>query len=616
MSDGSVKKALYVTNPGDSSAISATDINQGTLGDCYLLSAIAEEAYYNPSLISNIIHDNGDGTQTVTLFGSASIPGLKTEQITVVDANLSASGVNGSGQDVVAGVQELWPAVLENAYAQISGGYSAIGNGGLPIFGFSALNGANASAGSTSGLTEAGLKALQSSGDLIVLSTSATGALPYGLINDHSYFYKGITTVGGVDYVNVGNPWGYNQAAPIPVSALSTAFAEIDTSYSPSVPAAAPQTGLVVYVEEDAYQGDAQFTVTVDGQQVGGAYSATTSHTRSAGSGEIVPQSVTIGQGLAAGVHKVGVSFINDAYGGSATADRNLYVIGAAYNGSAIYGAQSTLLSNGTDSFNVLSNSAGGSPAPAPAPAPTPAPAPAPVPVPAPSQGLVVSVQEDAWQGDAQFTVTVDGQQVGGVQTATAAHNSGSASQSVLVVSNLAAGTHQVGVSFINDAWGGTSSTDRNLYVTGASYNGTQVPNAAATLLSNGTDSFAVSVPGSAVTSNATINLSEDGWQGDAQFTVSIDGKQQGGVYTATSSHSAGQTQSFQFSAIPETFAGHDVAVSFINDAYGGTSSTDRNLYVDSVKFDNQSVSGGNAALYSNGTAHFQAVAPNGWTGG
>ncbi|PPQ39016.1 CAP domain-containing protein [Rhodopila globiformis] len=51
-------------------------------------------------------------------------------------------------------------------------------------------------------------------------------------------------------------------------------------------------------------------------------------------------------------------------------------------------------------------------------PAPTPAPAAATV-LGAGQDTLALSVSEDAWQGNAQFTVNVDGQQIGGVQTAT-----------------------------------------------------------------------------------------------------------------------------------------------------------------------------------------------------
>jgi len=49
----------------------------------------------------------------------------------------------------------------------------------------------------------------------------------------------------------------------------------------------------------------------------------------------------------------------------------------------------------------------------------------------------------------------------------------------------------------------------------------------------------------------------------------------------------------------------HDVAVTFLNDAYGGTSSTDRNLYVNAIDLDSQHRDVG-TALYGNGTQHIQ----------
>jgi len=232
------------------------------------------------------------------------------------------------------------------------------------------------------------------------------------------------------------------------------------------------------------------------------------------------------------------------------------------------------------------------------------------------SPGLLVDVAEDAWQGDAQFTISVDGRQVGGVYTATASHAAGW-DQAVAVDTTLSAGAHRIGVSFINDAWGGTPDTDRNLYVTGATLDGQTVAGDAGALFSNGTAYFGVTEGGPAPlpASTLTLNMSEDAWQGDALFTVAVDGAQLGGVYTASALHAAGQPQAFTIHGIVEGMKPHDIAVSFINDAWGGTPDTDRNLYVDSMQFDGQGVAGGTAALYSNGTQHFTAAAPASWAG-
>ena len=96
---------------------------------------------------------------------------------------------------------------------------------------------------------------------------------------------------------------------------------------------------------------------------------------------------------------------------------------------------------------------------------------------------------------------------------------------------------------------------------------------------------------------------------GDAQFIVSIDGNQLGGAQSVTALHSQNSSENFtftgQFGAGP-----HDLAVTFLNDAWGGTPSTDRNLYVDGVELDGTRYPSSTAALYTNSTVHLQIGVP------
>src|SRR5262249_8217611 len=91
---------------------------------------------------------------------------------------------------------------------------------------------------------------------------------------------------------------------------------------------------------------------------------------------------------------------------------------------------------------------------------------------------LVVKVSEDHYLGDAQFTVAVDGKQLGGTFTATASHASGG-SQAFGFAGDFGAGQHSVSVHFLNDAYAGSPSLDRNLYVNDIVYNGTDTKAAA-----------------------------------------------------------------------------------------------------------------------------------------
>jgi Ca2+-binding RTX toxin-like protein len=88
-------------------------------------------------------------------------------------------------------------------------------------------------------------------------------------------------------------------------------------------------------------------------------------------------------------------------------------------------------------------------------------------------------MSEDAYKGDAKFTVSIDGKRLGGTFTTTASHGS-QASQSFTFKGDFGSGPHTVAVKFLNDAWGGTAATDRNLYVDGISYNGTATGQTAA----------------------------------------------------------------------------------------------------------------------------------------
>ncbi len=106
---------------------------------------------------------------------------------------------------------------------------------------------------------------------------------------------------------------------------------------------------VALKVSEDAYKGDAQFTVSVDGKQVGGAF--TTKALHAAGQSQEVDLSGSWGKGA----HTVTVNFLNDLYGGTASADRNLYVTGASYDGVAQTGATLSLLSGGPQSFGIAS---------------------------------------------------------------------------------------------------------------------------------------------------------------------------------------------------------------------------------------------------------------------
>jgi hypothetical protein len=207
-------------------------------------------------------------------------------------------------------------------------------------------------------------------------------------------------------------------------------------------------------ISEDSYQGDAQFIVSVNGNQVGGAQAASASHA----SGQ--DQLFAVHGDFGPDARNVTVTFLNDAYGGSGQADRNLYVDRIDNSGVTSF-PNAGLYFSGPTSFLLP-------------------PLIQPMVIGTGPDRIDLNLSEDAYAAadggnDALFTIGIDGVQVGGVQAAIASHMAGQ-TQDFAVQGNFGAGPHDVSINFLNDAYGGTSSMDRNLYVDSVSRAGFSQP--------------------------------------------------------------------------------------------------------------------------------------------
>ena len=124
---------------------------------------------------------------------------------------------------------------------------------------------------------------------------------------------------------------------------------------------------------------------------------------------------------------------------------------------------------------------------------------------------LTLHMSEDAYVGDAQYDVYVDGKQVGGTMTATANHGAGQ-TQAVSLAGSWGAGTHIVGIAFLNDAYGGSPSLNRNLYVDSIGFNG-----------SSTAENFELGVNGGTGFAVATTTAYSPGASGGAVNTLGND---------------------------------------------------------------------------------------------
>jgi hypothetical protein len=229
---------LYLQEPGDAAAISVNDINQGQIGDCFLLASIGELALFHPAAITGMIHPNANDTETVTLYTASNgqLPTFNTNSFAPTDVAVTNSFPdysvnNGADQDVVGDQKEIWPQVLEKAVATLDGGYGAIMNGGNPVVAMEELTGQPATYMSPAALTLTDLNSFVTAGDLLALDTPSQPGLPFNLVSDHAYMLESVTTQGGAAVLQLGNPWGFDQPTAIPLSQLSRGVTEVDIGH-------------------------------------------------------------------------------------------------------------------------------------------------------------------------------------------------------------------------------------------------------------------------------------------------------------------------------------------------------------------------------------------------
>lgn len=211
----------FIQGAGDSCCIDPNDVEQGTIGDCYLMAGLMAIANQNPSLIKNAIQENPDGTYTVTLHVRDVWGNLQEVKETVDGSFPSYNGkvVFAQGGDVANNKTEMWAMVIEKAYAKHSGGYEEL-VGGDPGRAVELVTGVKAERqpASKSDLTIGWLANEQKLGHTITvgsLQNPGSNAL-YAtsvpkkdrLFAKHAYVVTGVDEKTGT--VTVRNPWDWN----------------------------------------------------------------------------------------------------------------------------------------------------------------------------------------------------------------------------------------------------------------------------------------------------------------------------------------------------------------------------------------------------------------------
>ena len=211
-----------------------TDVNQGYLGDCYFMSALADVALQDPSAIENMIASDGNGAYSVEFVVNG-----QPDYVTVSDELPTMPKgyywANGSTLEFANGSPE-WAELVEKAYAELNaqtaaphgealnqasdsyagidagGGYALTEITGQAVDDYSFTSGTSASTFSTDNSLFA---ADWSSGEEMLVGTS--NIQRGNIVADHMYEVIGYTagTSAATDMLTLHNPWGSAYSGPL-----------------------------------------------------------------------------------------------------------------------------------------------------------------------------------------------------------------------------------------------------------------------------------------------------------------------------------------------------------------------------------------------------------------
>ncbi|MGA7122155.1 MAG: C2 family cysteine protease [Polyangiaceae bacterium] len=240
-----VGPVLYMQQTSDAQAIAAGDVHQSLAGDCALMATLAALASSptGRALVENAIKENKNSqgdvvSYTVTMHEPKShYWGLAAKTFSEVKVTVQSSFVLGHalprgtvGFDQKEGPHEVWPLVLEQAYAAVRGGYNQTSRGDAPFRAMEALTGKPADQHRVGwlGYSAEQIAADCAAGKLVVLDTKKSVNKAYQLVDGHAYQVVGTEVRNGKRCFTLNNPWNEQQPDPIPCDELTKWFAAVD----------------------------------------------------------------------------------------------------------------------------------------------------------------------------------------------------------------------------------------------------------------------------------------------------------------------------------------------------------------------------------------------------
>ena len=189
--------------------VTSSDIFQGELGNCYLLSSISALAEY-PERIQRLLltkTDTPEHVYAVALNYCGNWKKIHLDGKFPVKRHSLAFAHTKSA--------EIWVMLLEKAYAKLYGGYWNIGNGGVPGLALKDLTGAPCETDRIGPDTDTEdlwsyIDICQRSRYVMVAGTKGADEkkTPEGIIQGHAYTIIALHLFHGEKVIELRNPWG------------------------------------------------------------------------------------------------------------------------------------------------------------------------------------------------------------------------------------------------------------------------------------------------------------------------------------------------------------------------------------------------------------------------
>jgi hypothetical protein len=211
---------LFHCLEGEECGLDAHDVTQGSLGDCYFLSAlalVATDTCCADGLVDDALDAAGCYGVSFWVQGAWQMVWVDGYFPCYTPINRHASMAPKPVYAKSANRREIWPMVVEKAFAKLHGTYEAIGGGGRIAAALQALTGGSASSIATAlgpdTIWRGLCSAVEDPNTLVGAGTRPDTSAEdrCGIIDGHAYAVRHAVEVGPHRLLLLRNPWGHGE---------------------------------------------------------------------------------------------------------------------------------------------------------------------------------------------------------------------------------------------------------------------------------------------------------------------------------------------------------------------------------------------------------------------